>query len=198
MLDVLEVTKTYHGIAAVRSLTLTAAPGEVIGLLGPNGSGKTTTVKMIVGVNASMLVMFTAAVLPIGVVTLIVAAPRWPGADVALVVLLQMLAGVLLSECLLFRWAKVPFACAHVPSPNVLKAWWPLYAVAMYLYAFKLSDWQFAALQSNLALLSYVTACVVTIGVMRLVRRRDVHRRELDFEATHDSVERLNLSEALN
>jgi ABC-2 type transport system ATP-binding protein len=49
MLEVLDVSKSYHGIPAVRSVRIVAAPGEVIGLLGPNGSGKTTTVKMIVG-----------------------------------------------------------------------------------------------------------------------------------------------------
>jgi ABC-2 type transport system ATP-binding protein len=49
MLEVLDVTKSYHGVPAVRSLSMTAKPGDVIGLLGPNGSGKSTTVKMIVG-----------------------------------------------------------------------------------------------------------------------------------------------------
>ena len=49
MLEVLNATKTYHGIPAVRSVSFTAGPGEVVGLLGPNGSGKSTTVKMIVG-----------------------------------------------------------------------------------------------------------------------------------------------------
>ncbi len=49
MLEVLDVSKSYHGIPAVRSVAFTATPGDVIGLLGPNGSGKTTTVKMIVG-----------------------------------------------------------------------------------------------------------------------------------------------------
>src|SRR5687767_7346776 len=49
MLEVVDATKTYHGIPAVRSVSFTASPGEVVGLLGPNGSGKSTTVKMIVG-----------------------------------------------------------------------------------------------------------------------------------------------------
>jgi ABC-2 type transport system ATP-binding protein len=49
VLEVLQVTKSYHGISAVRSVSFTAAPGDVVGLLGPNGSGKSTTVKMIVG-----------------------------------------------------------------------------------------------------------------------------------------------------
>jgi ABC-2 type transport system ATP-binding protein len=49
MLEVLDATKTYHGISAVRSVSLTAEPGDIIGLLGPNGSGKSTTVKMVVG-----------------------------------------------------------------------------------------------------------------------------------------------------
>jgi ABC-2 type transport system ATP-binding protein len=49
MLEVLNASKSYHGIPAVRAISITARPGDVIGLLGPNGSGKSTTVKMIVG-----------------------------------------------------------------------------------------------------------------------------------------------------
>ena len=49
MLELVDVSKSYHGVAAVRSLSVTASPGQVIGLLGPNGSGKSTTVRMIVG-----------------------------------------------------------------------------------------------------------------------------------------------------
>lgn len=49
MLEVINASKSYHGIPAVRDVSLTAAPGDVVGLLGPNGSGKSTIVKMIVG-----------------------------------------------------------------------------------------------------------------------------------------------------
>ena len=49
MLELTDVAKFYHGIAAVRGLSLTAAPGQVVGLVGPNGSGKSTTVKIAVG-----------------------------------------------------------------------------------------------------------------------------------------------------
>lgn len=49
MLEVDAVSRSYHGIPAVRALSLRAGPGQVIGLLGPNGSGKSTTVKMLVG-----------------------------------------------------------------------------------------------------------------------------------------------------
>jgi ABC-2 type transport system ATP-binding protein len=49
MLEVIGVAKSYFGVMAVRNLNLTASPGQVIGLLGPNGSGKTTTVRMLVG-----------------------------------------------------------------------------------------------------------------------------------------------------
>jgi ABC-2 type transport system ATP-binding protein len=52
VLELLDVSKMYRGVAAVRALTVTAAPGSVVGLLGPNGSGKSTTVKMIVGLLA--------------------------------------------------------------------------------------------------------------------------------------------------
>jgi ABC-2 type transport system ATP-binding protein len=49
MLDVCAVSRSYHGIPAVRDVSFGAAPGQVIGILGPNGSGKSTTVKMLVG-----------------------------------------------------------------------------------------------------------------------------------------------------
>jgi ABC-2 type transport system ATP-binding protein len=49
MLDVVDVSKSYRGVAAVRMLTMRVRPGQVMGLLGPNGSGKSTTVKMLIG-----------------------------------------------------------------------------------------------------------------------------------------------------
>ena len=49
MLDVMDVSKSYRGVPAVRTLSLTARPTQIVGLLGPNGSGKSTTVKMLVG-----------------------------------------------------------------------------------------------------------------------------------------------------
>ena len=49
MLELDEIWKSYRGIPAVRALSLRAKPGNVVGLLGRNGSGKSTTVRMIVG-----------------------------------------------------------------------------------------------------------------------------------------------------
>src|SRR6266567_5791312 len=49
MLEVRELTKRYHGIPAVDGVSFTIKPGEVSGYLGPNGSGKTTTVKILTG-----------------------------------------------------------------------------------------------------------------------------------------------------
>ncbi len=49
MLEVLNVSKYYGGLAAVRDVSFTARRGEVLGYLGPNGSGKSTTVNMVAG-----------------------------------------------------------------------------------------------------------------------------------------------------
>jgi ABC-2 type transport system ATP-binding protein len=43
------LTKTFGKTPAVRELTFTAPAGRVTGFLGPNGSGKTTTLRMILG-----------------------------------------------------------------------------------------------------------------------------------------------------
>lgn len=39
--------KTYGDVEAVRDLSFTVDRGRIVGLLGPNGSGKTTTVNML-------------------------------------------------------------------------------------------------------------------------------------------------------
>lgn len=44
-----ELTKRYGNFVAVDRLNLVVEPGEVFGLLGPNGSGKTTTILMLLG-----------------------------------------------------------------------------------------------------------------------------------------------------
>jgi ABC-type multidrug transport system ATPase subunit len=43
------LTKRYGGITAVDGIDLDVRPGDVYGFLGPNGSGKTTTVRMLLG-----------------------------------------------------------------------------------------------------------------------------------------------------
>ncbi len=46
------LTRRFGSIVAVRDLNLTIAKGDVFGLLGPNGSGKTTTIRMLCGLLA--------------------------------------------------------------------------------------------------------------------------------------------------
>ena len=43
------LTKRYGSLTAVDSVDLSVPPGDVYGFLGPNGSGKTTTVRMLLG-----------------------------------------------------------------------------------------------------------------------------------------------------
>ena len=49
MLEAKNLTKLYSGIPAVKDVSFSVKPGEILGYLGPNGSGKTTTVSMVVG-----------------------------------------------------------------------------------------------------------------------------------------------------
>jgi ABC-2 type transport system ATP-binding protein len=53
MLELRHVHKRYSSIPAVQDVSFTARAGEVTGYLGANGSGKSTTMKMIVGLIAS-------------------------------------------------------------------------------------------------------------------------------------------------
>jgi ABC-2 type transport system ATP-binding protein len=48
-LEVVGLTKKFGNFTAVDRVTFTVQPGEVLGYLGPNGSGKTTTIRMLCG-----------------------------------------------------------------------------------------------------------------------------------------------------
>lgn len=51
-IDIRALRKAFGALVAVDSLTLSVNRGEVFGLLGPNGSGKTTTIRMLCGLLA--------------------------------------------------------------------------------------------------------------------------------------------------
>jgi branched-chain amino acid transport system permease protein len=52
-LEVEGLRKAFGGLVAVDSLDFKVAPGEIVGLIGPNGSGKTTVLNLISGALAS-------------------------------------------------------------------------------------------------------------------------------------------------
>jgi branched-chain amino acid transport system ATP-binding protein len=49
VLEVDGLVVRYGGVAAVRSLSLTVAKGEIVGLIGPNGAGKSSTLHALMG-----------------------------------------------------------------------------------------------------------------------------------------------------
>ena len=44
-----KISKHFSGVRVVKDVSLTLRPGEIVGYLGPNGSGKTTTARMLAG-----------------------------------------------------------------------------------------------------------------------------------------------------
>ena len=49
VIDVRHLTKRFGGRAVVADVSMTVNRGEIVGFLGPNGSGKTTTIRMMCG-----------------------------------------------------------------------------------------------------------------------------------------------------
>jgi ABC-2 type transport system ATP-binding protein len=50
VIQVEQFSKTYADFTAVRDLSFSVAPGEIVGLVGANGAGKTTTLRAITGI----------------------------------------------------------------------------------------------------------------------------------------------------
>ncbi|MBS1785119.1 MAG: ABC transporter ATP-binding protein [Acidobacteria bacterium] len=48
-IDVRGLNKSFHGRRVVKDVALQVRPGEIFGFLGPNGSGKTTSIRMMCG-----------------------------------------------------------------------------------------------------------------------------------------------------
>jgi energy-coupling factor transporter ATP-binding protein EcfA2 len=51
VIEVHELSKSYHGKLVVDRLSFRVQPGRVTGFLGPNGAGKSTTMRLIVGLD---------------------------------------------------------------------------------------------------------------------------------------------------
>lgn len=66
MLECRNLEKKYLGKTAVRDISLSIAPGRICALLGPNGSGKTTWMKMVAGLVAPNAGTITFRGEPIG------------------------------------------------------------------------------------------------------------------------------------
>jgi simple sugar transport system ATP-binding protein len=49
LLDIRNVSKSFGAIQAVNDISFAIEPGEVVGLMGDNGAGKSTMVKLIAG-----------------------------------------------------------------------------------------------------------------------------------------------------
>jgi branched-chain amino acid transport system ATP-binding protein len=50
LLEVIDISKSFGGLQAVKDLSLTVSKGEIVGLIGPNGAGKSTVFNLINGV----------------------------------------------------------------------------------------------------------------------------------------------------
>ena len=59
MIRIENLTKNYGDVKAVQSISFSLKDGEVVGFLGANGAGKSTTLKMMTGYLTPLLVMYT-------------------------------------------------------------------------------------------------------------------------------------------
>jgi hypothetical protein len=152
-----------------------------------------------VSVTATEALLLMFGVVPVTVLALLTTLALWPATTAFAVVSFQLFSGIVLIECALWGWAQVPFACAHAPSSETVRWRWPLYVVALNLYAFRLADLQHVALRSAYGTAMYLVLAAVAVIGLRIARRRRLYRQPIQFEVVPaDRFETLNLSEAVN
>ena len=133
--------------------------------------------------NGSRKAMWLLGALPIAVATLPAYAWLWgPAPAVGHTVFWLLMSGCL-TELLLCRFHKVPFACSYVPGKANVKYLWPVYALALTAYAYwtaRLELWLLAAP------VRWSTACALLIAglgtCITLRRRRLASSTPLTYE----------------
>jgi len=50
MIHMMNVSKQFGSLAAVKNISLSVQAGEIFGFVGPDGAGKTTTMRMLIGI----------------------------------------------------------------------------------------------------------------------------------------------------
>lgn len=150
-------------------------------------------------VAATSATMLAVGVIPIAVMAIVAAqVAGWSATDTVTVILFDLVSAVFLIECALYRWNKVPFASAHLPSQDTIKTRWPFFIVLLNVFAFRLADVQAGALGSVGASTIYVAAIGGMAALIHL--RRAHHSRGVLIQFDEDpesSVQTLGLSEAL-
>lgn len=147
-------------------------------------------------IKACRVLIVWCGLVPIALATLIVTLPVWATADAMGASLFTLLSGLILTELALANWTKVPFAAAHEPTTETVKARWPAYLVALYFYSFALAYRELAALKTVSGTLTFVCASVAIVVSLRVWRTRTLRKRSLTFEVPTPGPETLNLSEA--
>ena len=124
-------------------------------------------------------------------------AREWPLPIIVALGILQCAAGLLLVECVLYRWTRVPFASAHAADPETVRSGWVVGIVTMALFSFLGAALQLAVLSSPLGIAWYVLAHASVAAAVYVARRQAESAIDLQFDVESAECVALNLSEAL-
>jgi hypothetical protein len=149
--------------------------------------------------NAASATILAMGVVPIAALAFVASMMAgWAVATAATIALFNLVSGAFLVEAALFRWRKVPFACAHVPAQDTVKGRWAFFIVFLNWYAFQLANVQEWALASFARAMQYAGIFALLILVVRMARIRTT-RGGVDFDgAPQDTLQTLGLSEAVH
>ncbi|HET7221221.1 MAG TPA: hypothetical protein VFJ02_24365 [Vicinamibacterales bacterium] len=123
------------------------------------------------GVRAVMLLV---GVLPSVIVAALTAGVLWSTRAAVIHVIVCGAMGALLSELLLVRLCKLPFACTYYPGTSKIGTLWPLYISGFGNYTLTTAafEWSLISRFRPMMLLTFVTIVALIIAALALRRRR--------------------------
>jgi hypothetical protein len=121
----------------------------------------------------------------------------WPLSVAIRVAAFDVAAGLLLVECAITGWTRIPFTCAHVPEPDALRSKLATYAFPFVAFSVLGASLQMAALGSPYGTVVYLAFVAAAALFVRACSRQGETDLSVEFDLPeHGGLQVLGLSEA--
>lgn len=129
---------------------------------------------LVEAVRGARMALLAGIVLPVTAAAALAATALWGLHAGAVIGLMTGALGMLLTDVLIIGLRKVPFTCTYLPGRSRARTLWPVYLIALSVYAFGGASVELAALTRPHLVVQIVVAAAVTCAGLAYLRWRDL------------------------